>query len=880
MKRFTIVFILFIVYCISLALPQTLIAQYSYTNESLLEVIKKLDKSSSYRFLYREAQIEDLKVSFTANEDNLTEKLKQALTFKPVAAKIDDQRKQIIIYKRKQPSSKRVTISGYVVDAVTGERLPFATIQWNNNREVGGMGSNSAGSFQIEKRFTAPVLTINATYLGYKKQTISLNLEDQEVYSGITFRLQPTMVDGNEIIVTDRNMISGIDNSLSQNIDMATFSPLGETNTIRALQQLPSVNINAALEGGINVRGSSVDGFQVLLDGITIYKQSHLYGLIDSFNADVLQKSGLYYDITPAEFEAPPGGTLALYTRTGSLNKLQGTAGISNATLDLALNGPLQNGKSSWLISARTSYMDAVNWLNNKELIEWGLNVNRDREVLSDGTVNLDNRLVRTNNTDAQFVDLHGKIYFEGREGSRFIVSGYLGLDDTQLDATRLFRSFNTQNSTNFENRPVSTENEWSNAAGSFQYQKSISPQLFSKTMAGVSIYQTDYVKEDFTFNRFDQGNNALQAFTFPFENESVLNEIKFEQSFYYNTKNIIYSAGGQYQYFKSEYREDSFNRPGFFDRTTAHKVDGYLQAELVSVDIIDLFAGTRVHYYSAGDFVKWSPRFKARFFPEGPVSFGGGVSRNFQFLNQISLSNVVTSDIWVLADAQQAPASVDYYTAGVYINKIPNTYIQLEAYLKDYKNLRLHELNTLSLSNTFAAVPWFSQNSGKGKGVEFFLKNRFDAISASLSHSLSIASMEMQNPQLNDGEPFFVDWDRRYQYRTTLNVKPAADFDIQLSWMYATGMPNRLATFGPENEQRLGNYQRADVSLNYQKSTGFGKVKAGVSVYNLFDRNNPWYRELAFVLDQSGAFDRFRSVPSDVYDLGFQPSFSINVLF
>lgn len=880
MNKFTRLFFCLVLCSLFFALPEGLLAQYSYTNKSLLEVIKKIDKSSPYRFLYREAQIEDIKVSFTANEDNLTEKLKQALTFTPVAAKIDDQRRQIIIYKRKRPASKRVAISGYVVDAITGERLPFATIQWNNNEEMGGMGTNSAGSFQIEKRFTAPELTISATYLGYKEQTISLNLEDQEVFSGITFRLQPTMVDGNEIIVTEKNVLAGVDNSLSQNIDMATFSPLGETNTIRALQQIPSGTINAALEGGVNVRGSSVDGFQVLLDGITIYKQSHLYGLIDSFNADVLQTSGLYYDISPAEFEAPPGGTLALYTKTGSLNELRGTVGISNATLDVALSGPLQSGKSSWLISARTSYMDAVNWLNNNELIEWGLNVNRDREVLSGGTVNLDNRLVRTTNTDAQFVDLHGKLYIEGRDGSRFIVSGYLGLDDTQLQANRLFRSFNTRNNTNFENRPVSTENEWSNAAGSVQYQKSISTRLFSTTMAGVSIYQTDYIKEDFTFNRFDQGSNALQAFTFPFENESVLNEVKFEQTFYYNTRKILYSAGGQYQYFKSEYREDSFNRPGFFDRTTAHKVDGYMQAELNSVDWVDLFAGMRVHYYSAGDFVKWSPRFKVRFLPDGPVSIGAGLSRNFQFLNQISLSNVVTSDIWVLADAQQAPASVDYYTAGVYIKKIPNTYFQLEAYLKDYKNLRLHELNTLSLSNTFAAVPWFSQNSGEGKGVELFLKNSFDAISASFSHSLTIASMEMQNPQLNDGKPFFVDWDRRYQYRTTFTIEPVSELDIQLSWMYATGTPNRLATFGPENEERLGNYQRTDVSINYQKSTRFGKVKAGISVYNLFDRNNPWYRELAFVLNESGPRPQLNNTPVDVFDLGVQPSFNISVHF
>ena len=859
---------------------EQLSAQYSYSNDSLLEVVRQLDETTSYRFLYRETQLQSIMVSLTAGENDLPEKFKQSLAFTPLAAKIDPQRKQIIIYKRKQPPSKNITLTGFVVDAVTGERLPFATIQWINNEKVDGTGANSSGSFQIQKRFSAPKLTISATYLGYKKQTITLNLKEQEVFSGLTFRLQPTMVDGNEVIITDKTKISGIDNNVSQNIDMATFSPLGETNSIRALQQLPSVNINAALDGGVNMRGSSVDGFRVLLDGITIYKQSHLYGLIDSFNADVLQTSALYYDITPAEFEAPPGGTLALYTKTGSLNELQGTVGVSNATLDMALNGPLVKGKSSWLISARTSYMDAVNWLNNEKLIQWGLNVNRDREVLGDGSVNLNRRLVSTTNSDAQFVDLHSKLYFEGQEGSRFIISGYLGLDDTRQEANRLFRSFNTQNNTNFENRPVSTDNEWSNFAGSIKYQKSFSSRLYSTTMAGISVYQTDYKKDDFTFNRFDEGSNALQAFTFPFENESVLNEVKFEQTVYYNAPNILYSVGGQYQFYKGEYREDSFNRPGFFDRTTAHKLDGYLQAELQNITYVDLFAGTRFHYYSNGDFLKWSPRFKIRLLPDGPVSIGGGVSRNFQFLNQVSLSNITTSDIWILADAQQAPASVDYYTAGIYVQQIPKTYIQIEAYLKDYKNLRLHELNTLSLSNTFSALPWFSENSGQGKGIEFFLKNSFDELSASLSHTLTVASMEMQNPVLNDGEPFFVDWDRRYQYRATFDVQPIPNLDIHLSWMFATGKPNTLATFGPENVERLGNYQRADASIIYQKGTSFGKIKAGASFYNLFDRDNPWYRELAFVLNDTAPRPRLNNLPVDVFDLGFQPSFNLSVHF
>jgi len=877
-KYYKIAVILVVFIVVSIGKMPTAFGQYIFNNTPLLDVIKELEDTTGYTFLYRESLLSGININLNANASNLPEKLKKSLEFTSVQIKADTDNQQIILFKRIISTKKSVTVNGQIVDAATGERLPFATLLIKHGNKTSGVSSNPSGYFSLNQTFTTPVITIRASYLGYSPQSIELDLRNNTKYEDITFRLEPTLIDGNEIIVTGSADKSDLDESLRQAVKMSTFTPLGETNSIRALQQLPSVSINPALEGGVNSRGSPVDGFQVLLDGITIYKQSHIYGLVDSFNADVLQTSGLFYDITPAEYQAPPGGTLDLYTKTGSLNQIQGTAGISNTTFKLALEGPLQNGKSSWLISSRNSYMDAVDWFNNSDLIQWGLNVNRKREILGEDIINLNDRLVDPGESDARFFDLHSKLNFEGQNGSRLIIGGYFGRDDTQQNATRLFRRFDIAQGELFENRPVSTKNEWSNGAGSIQYQVPVSSNLYSRTTAAFSIYKSEFRKEDFTFSRVNPSNNSFQVFTFPFENESVLNEIKFKQTLNFNTPLIHYTFGGQYQYFKGEYREDSFNRPGFFDQTTSHKVDGYVQGELKTISEVDLFAGTRVHYYSNGDFLKWSPRFKARFFPDRFISVGGGVSRNFQFLNQVSLSNVVTSDIWILADEEQEPASVDYYTAGIYFNKIPSTYFQIEGYIKDYENVRLHELNTLTLSNTFSNLPWFSQNDGKGKGVELFLKNQTSQFG--LSHSVTISSMELHNPLLNDGEKFFVDWDRRYQYRTTFDYMPIPEFTFNLSWIFASGTPNRLATFGPADEERIGNYQRLDMSLKYRRNIHFGKMEAGFSIYNMLARDNPWFRELALVLDQSDARSQIRSVPVDVFDLGLQPSFNLSLHF
>lgn len=878
-EKVTYIKYLGIIFLIIAFTPGKTLGQYNYDNEPLIQVIEDIQNHTPYRFLYREAMISDIRVTFRAENQNVIEKLSSALKLKSIALKVDTSRYQAVIHRNSESNTgKKVTISGQVIDAKTGERLPFATISWSSDGNVEGVAGNEAGTFHFTHTFKEPEITIKSSYVGYSTEKLVLDLEENSNISDLNFRLEPAFVGGNEVIITGMNYYSTIDTSLQHSIDIGTFSPLGETNSIRALQQLPAVNMNTALDNGLNVRGSPADGFRVLLDGITIYNQSHLFGLLDSFNADALQTGGMFYDITPAQYQAPPGGTLSFYTKTGSLNKIQGTAGISNTSARLTLEGPIIKGSGSWLISGRNSYMNTVDWLNNSSLIEWGLDVDRSREVLSSELVNIESRLVRPVDSDARFFDLHGKVYFEGETGNRFILSGYYGQDNTEQQSNRVFRSFDSNNGSRIELRPVETDNNWSNAAGSIQFQSPLSPSAYSYSSGGFSIYDTDFGKDDFTYTRFNEITDSFQLFTYPFEIKSIINEIKAEQRFDFSFWDMTWSFGGAYHYYSGEYYEDSFDRPGFFTQTTAHRVDVYSQVDITKFKWIDIFGGNRTHFYSNGNFLKFSPRVKAKLFPKANISASIGYSKNYQFLNQISLSNIISSDIWILANDLQPPAAVDYYSAGIYFKPFNHTHFQIEAYRKDYEHMRLHEINTFSLNNTFSGSPWFSNNSGEGEGVEFYLRNQFTHFA--LSQSFTVAQMQLQNPVINNGKSFYVDWDRRYRYGTTLELYPTSHFSVFLSWMYATGNPNKLAVFGPSNEQRLDDYMRADLSIEYRKNFRAASLKASFSVYNLTDRKNPWYRELSLVIDRSSNQNRFSNVPVEVYDLGIQPSFNLSLSF
>lgn len=855
-------------------------AQFQYRDAPLLRIIEDIEQQTPFRFLYREALLSDIRLTFSANSSHLFSEFRNVLNNQKLDLKIDSTRSQAIIFQRKNTESlgKKISVRGQVVDASTGERLPFATIIWEEKNATTGISSNKSGSFTFSRTLQKQFLEIKCSYVGYTSETITLNLSKSSNIKELTFRLQPKRIDGNELIVTGTNYYSNITKQVSDLVDMGTFSPMGESNTLRALQTLPAVSLAPAMSSGLHVRGSPADGFQVLVDGITIYNQSHLFGLVDSFNSDILQRSGFFYDIAPAQFQAPPGGTLSLYTKSGSMKGFSGSAGISNSSARISLEGPIQKGSSSWLIAGRTSYMNKVDWLNNSDLIEWGLNIDRDKEVLNENLVNFESQLVRPGETDAFFFDLHGKAYFEGENGNRLILSGYFGGDDTRQEANRLYRSFSSSAGNNLETRSVSTINDWQNGAGSLQYQQWLDENLYASSTIGASIYQTSFSKDDFTYIDINQANSSLQAFVFPFESQSVLNEIKAEQQFEFTSSPWFFTGGLSYHYYMGEYFEDSFDRPGYFNSQNAHQSDLYAQLDYSGKDWLDIFGGIRLHYYSNGNYLQWSPRIKLKLFPDSNLSVAGGLSRNHQFLNNVSLSNTVTSDIWILTDANHPPTSVNYYSTGIYYSPSDHLFIQTEAYHKQFSNIRIHELNTFSLSNTFNNNPWYNNSKGTGKGIEFLLQNRYRFID--FTQTFTVSEMKLSNAQINNGEPFYADWDRTYRYSASLSVNPIPDLTLYFSWMYASGTSNKLATFGPQKEQRLGNYQRADVSVEYIHRFGGGHLNISLSVFNVLDRQNPWYRELAFVIDQSTSQNRFRSVPVDVYDIGFQPSFNISMGF
>jgi len=278
--------------------------------------------------------------------------------------------------------------------------------------------------------------------------------------------------------------------------------------------------------------------------------------------------------------------------------------------------------------------------------------------------------------------------------------------------------------------------------------------------------------------------------------------------------------------------------------------------------------------------------------YPNAPLSFSMGYSKNHQFLNQIGLTNANTADLWVAATGDQPPTESNLFSAGLHLNLGSFTYFQVEGYLKNVENMRLHELETRSIPASFETnLPWYFQNRLFSQGLEFMLRQKFGKINITQTYTLS--SVEIENPRINNGDPYNPDWDRRHQYYALAEWSVTKNININTSWTFASGNPNELFTIlqitqtpnDIESVERLKNYNRLDFSISYTQPDWVRGVEANLYLFNVLDRENVWYREFGVFVQEDLSRplrDRFTTTaaPVDVFDLGFQPSFNLSVHF
>lgn len=259
------------------------------------------------------------------------------------------------------------TIRGIVSDKLTKQVLPGASVVIENLGSNFGVLTNELGEFAIEK---VPVgrHNIRIQFIGYEPffaEGVVLQ-STKEVY--LTIELSEGSIKTDEIVVSaSKNAFEPL-NELSV-VSTRSFTseetermPGGVNDPGRVALSYPGVQRgNDDAENQIVVRGNSPVGILWRLEGIDIPNPNHFAvvgssgGGVTVFSAQLLAKSDFSTGGFAAEYGNAISGVFDVRFRQGNFQDRQYRAKAGILGLDFSTEGPIQKGKSSYLINYRYS---------------------------------------------------------------------------------------------------------------------------------------------------------------------------------------------------------------------------------------------------------------------------------------------------------------------------------------------------------------------------------------------------------------------------------------------------------------------------------------------------------------------------------------------
>ncbi|RMG26849.1 MAG: TonB-dependent receptor [Bacteroidetes bacterium] len=749
-------------------------------------------------------------------------------------------------------AQQSVTLSGYVKVAESGESLIGATVA---APQLGlGTYTNAYGFYTLNLPLLTDSIRVQYRYVGFeKKDTLLLLSRDTKL--NIELRSSELTLEEVEIVANSyAEQVNSTEMSVSR-ISMGEAKMLpalfGEVDIIKSLQLKPGVSAGSEGSSGIFVRGGGPDQNLVLLDGSTVYNPSHLFGFFSTFNSDAVKDVKLHKGGFPAEYGGRLSSVIDVKMNEGNKKKFAATGGLGLIASRLTLEGPLKKDKASFMLSGRRTYVDIFTRLINK--------ANED---------NPDFDLI----PDYFFYDLNAKTNYELGENDQLFLSGYLGRDQF-----------------NFDDGQFNFQFFWGNSNVNFRWNHIFGPRMFMNTTTSFSDYRYEIA------NRFD---------VFSFRLGSQIRDYSLRADVAYlpnNRHSIRFGAQGIYHRFIVGRLQG-----GAADDTTFSFSGGstFYASELGAYlsDDIELNKRTRVHLG-----LRWSgfnhkntfyqglePRFSIRYSLGENMSLKASYARMQQYLHLVSSSGAaLPTDVWYPSTAGVRPQRSDQLAAGLNLMLGKSFLLSNEVYYKWLKRqIDFKDGANLFVNNELETE--FVFGDGWSYGNELYLEKKDGRLRGWLGYTLSWSWRRFD--AISEGRKFPPRNDKRHDISLVLMYDLNARLSLSMAWEYRSGnaisLPKgRFVMLGPEggvpvvvpifterNGFRMPPYHKMDVGLVWKFFPKWGKSDLTFSVYNAYNRRNPYFIFFETKTDENEvpiAFQArqvalFPAIPSITYNFRF----------
>ena len=220
------------------------------------------------------------------------------------------------------------TVSGFVVDATTGEALPAASVM--AGREGVGQLTEVDGSFSLPAR---PGDTIRVTYIGYEAaRTVVAGC-------GLRVELQPSATGIETVVIESDRLITEEFATRKINRLAIYTNPSAKADPILAVNSMPFATTTDE-SANISLRGGSPAETGVFLNDVPIedavrYSQLNGLGTFSIFNTALIDEVQVYPGNPPLEFGNSTSGVIALYSDESIPTKTLTQASVTLASVGI-----------------------------------------------------------------------------------------------------------------------------------------------------------------------------------------------------------------------------------------------------------------------------------------------------------------------------------------------------------------------------------------------------------------------------------------------------------------------------------------------------------------------------------------------------------------
>lgn len=704
----------------------------SFEDMSIEESLVKLEKEVGINTAYNKNELKDKNVTITFEKELLSEVLEVLLNNDKLSYKLIGNTITIFrnpnITKSNLSKVKHIekhTISGYVMDEQSKETLIGATIFVKGINK--GTTTNEYGFYSMTLPEGSYELTFS--FLGFQTHTEQINVSKDVEYSAF-LRQGNTMeevVISEDAIVRRHTEARMSTNTLSMEKLKSIPVLMGERDVIKMIQLMPGIQSGSEGSTGLYVRGGGPDQNLILLDGVPIYNVNHLFGFLSTLNGDAIKSAEIIKGGFPSQYGGRLSSIIDVRMKEGNLNKVHGDISLGVVAGKINLEGPIISDKTSFNISARRTWLDAITTpiqkisnagASNKEFLTY------------------------------KFYDFNAKINHKFSDKSRLYFSSYIGDDHMK------FRG-------EWTNEKEVGDLVWGNRIISLRWNYQLSPKMFSNT----TVYNTRY---KFSFAN-DYRTLGTTGFVDIYTSNSSINDFgaKTDLSFLPNPNHHIRFGISAVQHEFSP----TVNTTSYQQGTEAAKVNttpvetvkgieisAYVGDDMSIGNRLKINAGVHSSSYAVqnSNYFTLQPRAALSYLLNDKSSIKLSYSQMRQFLHLLASPGLgFPTDLWVSSTDRIKPESSTQYAAG-YTYSLGNGFeATAEGFYKTMSNLLEYKSGFSVFSSGSEWEDKVLIGDGDSYGVELLLEKRIGKMTGWIGYTWSKSNRTF--PDLNDGKSFHI---------------------------------------------------------------------------------------------------------------------------